>query len=668
MKINKGTSSTSFRIGGIGAVVRHSAAKLLVDGGVQPASWTEWDYVSNGGAIPDYSETNDLGETALQYEPVARFLTPLMSDASDTTRLDVLVQPFCGVETDGTPNVVTSVGFSLNGGALVEGYKTTRASGTEVWSIDVPASLSFTTNEVRAVVTPRIGKKLILQGGAMDSTFTTRGVFLGQYTDYWISPSGSDSNDGLSSGAPKLTAQSAYAAAYAAGNLPRIQNGYDKSNTSNQEFFWSRNKFQYRSNMLPIVVGGHVFVNTPWYSGQPDYSEGCTFKQCTVRVDTSVVQSSYNSFKNSRTFASGGYFLNQWIDCDISYDSKADSNGGQFGEIEDHLAAASSPPYSNIPISFTLRTDNSLGVSAFYPKTIVVGCDVRYGTIDIAAEIIDSSVLCPSPFKNDVCNAELIESVIVQDVGPHLYPWGSIAAGQTTFGQPIDRELATVNNSDTFSQVTALYDGSNMTVDGSGVCTSIVSDPTYNEGFVEDFVKALAGQDTVSGWNTKQIDLRSNIYPGALVTAALDPHVDIQQLYGSTKSNVIVHSLNIDSPMAAQFQGIFWEQVNVNRSHVWDFVCDANPGSTVLQVGTANPTTGSENYWQHYGPNVTITTTSASIGNKTTTGSDCWVYNSGLTTNGVDMGSWGTIIDTTPTQAVNSCGSNGLWWQYNPGI
>ena len=412
----------------------------LIEGTSGPSVWALYDIDS------EPAQGNTADNPQLNYYYPARFITPIVNEFTGESEVRVLTHPYGGWATGGNnPNGVAKVEFFLNGGPAVLGTKTTdpKTNQQNIWSAKLPQGLSADIAEIRAKVYPTIGKVNVLQGTGYkssqeaialygdrrqdDSPHTLVPYAEGIYpnrrgcivqkglTTYYVGPSGSDSNDGLSLSTAKLTPQAVCTAA-GGSNKVKILNYYERTNALHASVFVKNvgSSADYtHTDHLPIVEGGTIIWNSPSTPGGQN-NIGVIFNNVDFRPDT-------GTGSNSLQLNSVGAARYVFIDCDMGPEGKLDSHGGQFGEIEEQASVGTIAGLKMEVVQTTNRT-----------PTFFYNCDFRYCTTSSSREAIDSVFVLP-PVQNDVCNAQLIYNVKMMDVGPLTYPYGSAGKGKFTF-------------------------------------------------------------------------------------------------------------------------------------------------------------------------------------------------------------------------------------------
>jgi len=410
----------------------------LVEGSTNPANWAEFNIET------EPARGNIADNPQLNYLYPARFLTPIIDEFTGGQEIRVLTHPYGGALTGGTElNGVDKVEFYLNGGPGVTGIKNTDpvTGQGNIWSVKMPSGLSADMAEVRAKVFPKVGRVNILQGtgyknAAQAETLygfraqntspyagatypagiypNRRGCILEKgLTTYYISPAGSDSNDGLSSGTAKLTPTSVYSAAGSNAHKVKIINGYTADTDAIKVGqFVPKDSGHTEFEQLPIIEGGMILWNSTGGNGTSNI--GCVFKNIDFRPDVNQESSwlSINSIPQARYV---------FINCDFGIDAKADSHGGQFGILEDQ---ANNGSQAGLRIEVK---DTTVGSPTFF-----YGCDFRYATASTTREVVDSNFILP-PTQNDVCNAQLLYNVKCHDIAALIYPYSSVGKGMFEF-------------------------------------------------------------------------------------------------------------------------------------------------------------------------------------------------------------------------------------------
>lgn len=434
--VTKGSSGTKLNAHEFTSI--NKRMNILVEGSTNPAAWTDF----NIDTEPSQGNTTDNPQ--LYYRYPSRFLSPIIDEFTGGQEIRVLTHPYGGALTGGTElNGVAKVEFYLNNGPAVLGTKTTDPNtGQEnIWSVQLPSGLSADVGEIRAKVFPKVGRVNILQGTAYKDTTEAANLYgfrasddppytgatygAGIYpnrrgcilekglTTYYIGPTGSDSNTGLSAGAAKLTPTSVYSAAGSNAHKVRIINGYTAdTNAIKVGQFVVKDSGHTEFEQLPVIEGGMIIWNTTGGNGTSNI--GCIFKNVDFRPDVTTESSwlSINSIPEARYV---------FINCDLGIDAKPDTHGGQFGILEDQ---ANNGSHAGLRVEVK---DTSVGSPTFF-----YGCDFRYATASTTREVVDSNFILP-PTQNDVCNAQLLYNVKCHDIGALLYPYSSVGKGLFEF-------------------------------------------------------------------------------------------------------------------------------------------------------------------------------------------------------------------------------------------
>jgi hypothetical protein len=686
-KIKKGANTARLFTASGTAIARMqistpSPSGVLIDGLVNPTAWNE--FATNDLTFSDGASAN------LDYEAPARMITPpfFAWDDADHHLISVVCPPYLGVKTNGQINKVSKVEFYLNGGPAATATSTESSRGYATYSIAHPfASTEPTldTNEVRAIIYYEEGIPRILQGIATETSghldahpgftakFDNRGCFIGKYVDYYVGPSGNDSNNGTSEVTAKATIQGAYtqAATDSVKNV-RVNNLFSKVRTGSTpgSFTYSgcltaadlyierRNMtsltppgdvstdFVHRQTLPPIVTGGDCYINN---DSQPyQRCGGVAIKSVRCYLNPTINENvaingcvrMRNKNKGDAFGAYTDYSAIIFDNCTIGPEATSDSHGGNFGEIED------SSFYSDFG-GYTARSVDA--GSAYTGETCWFGCSVLYGNLHEGREAVDVSIMNP-PAKNDIANNGLNVNVSVHDINMFMYPWGSIGSPKdaelvdTTmaFGSAIPIDATSVSYADTEDVSNAAI---NSRVPLSNAPTSLGSS-FYDKGFWPDY-QGLQQTTIVMSGITEYSQTSETPWATTLITAGpVDPHLDFNQI-NRPYTNVVQYNNTLSSRIA-DFQGWFWaDEARVEISACWNnsiFVPDMitrdlsmnafSFGSEDENNSTANGVTGR---FQHYGPNLVCALAEnrrAAIDLLSNAHEsavlDCWIYDSGL--------------------------------------
>ncbi len=634
----------------------------LVEGSTTPDVWTAFDY-------EDVGNTADNPQTYARYP--ARFLTPIINEFEGSEEIRVITHPYGGALTGGTElNGVDKVEFYLNGGPGVTGIKNTDpVTGQQnIWSVKMPSGLSAEMVEVRAKVFPKVGKTNVLQGTGYKTTQEAialygdrrddtppynsspykQGIYPNRrgcliengLTTYYVSPSGNDSNTGLSSGQAKLTPEAVYTAA--SDGKVKIINEYGKADALHVSRYVRQDASQTETDHIPVVEGGVII----WNNGNTtnnNNSVGCIFKNVDFRPDV-------NERSETMRIRSVGSARYVFIGCDFGPDAKADSHGGQFGELEDQANSGSLP---GLRVELTIT-------GVYQSPTFFHNCDFRHSTCSTSREVVDTVFVLP-PTQNDVCNAQLLYNVQCKDVAAIIYPYGSAAYGITSFvpkGSARSYTAIASKAGITHDEqaIRALMDpfyeslGTSAGVSGSpyaGVTVDnnadwTVLDPSQdmkdkyedipNLGFWPDWTLALRKANRP--WSRTDINLgyftgitsATNPTPYAGGTAhrgfvanggtptARDPHVDITQTFyesdfGGTAEdggvwNSIIANLDVTGHLN-DYQGIFFADASrVDESGFWDINLQIDTTVGGASMFTAGGDYLNKQQFVHFGPNI----------------------------------------------------------------
>ena len=548
--------------------ILQSSIPKLIDGGVDPSVWTPFTLAGLAGTYDDSEPFN--------YPVVGRFITPpyFAHDDDDHKYISIVAPPYQGVIDDGSGtlryNKLDRIEFYLNGNSskviVTEPESVTR--GYDCYTVKHPFDLTTSdtmkkTNEVRAIIYYEKGEPRILQGMAEpnidafvgadqdpledpkaidmsdDFSWNNRGCFIGKYEDYYVGPSG-DNTDGESPTTAVLSPIDAYEKAYANGHTNiRINNshvctigsdlgpnagltgpaaeydGYviDKffkpsrkldfgaSNpTSGTMVGGQANDFVHRETLPAIVRGGEIWVNNNSADGQDSvYYHGALFKNCDMILNANTMspnagRSIFLRNKNKATEAG-----RRWTDyCAVMFDGctmgpkeKPDSKGGKFGSIEDHSYTAEVGGYA------LYLVDNA---NYYTGNNAAYNCKINYGTGNKGQELVDCDIICP-PTQNDIANYTMIVNTNIYDINKHYYPWGSLGSpdgagtGESVeFGVPISKDRA--GDPDLLHEAISYKDTADVTRKFIAERVPYTNDPThfnpshlpYDKGFWPDYM------------------------------------------------------------------------------------------------------------------------------------------------------------------------------------
>ena len=638
----------------------------LADGGQDPSTWTEFTAHTFTGW-----QTNAGTAENLNYEVPAALISPewIAHDDFANRHISVVAPPYAGLKSDGTYNRVSKVEFFLNGGAATT--VTTPDStvrGYDAYSVKHPyapakpgavaVAPGLTINEVRAVVYYQRGIPRVLQGiaefdggynadsggTASNVVFKTkdRGCFIGKYTDYYIAPTGSDSNNGTSIGTAKLTYGNLYDTAYETDGIIalRINNSFTKSVSSGtgpnaiyagcsfathaqregrrfrQDRGGTENEagdlpggasgdYVDRKFLPPIVRGGDFY----WNNSQQfkTYGQAVQFKNCNLFINAGTAGTAGGNpgesdngdnllFRNKNAKNSANFRFADFIGFVVDgctagygprdyYSSSEDTTGNSFGEVFDH--------------SYATTVGGIAIMAAEASSTIGDGCvniynsNLRYVSMynAVSSNLVDTTVLAPATV-NDVSNASVICGCTFTDVGTMIYPFGSIggpsagaSAGYATvagFGQGIPKGATAVSFMDARAIVTAALIDRTPNNNAPTQIGVTGEEQPFDVGFWPDYSYA---QSAYKGISMDNVARYTSGYWADKTRAQKprDPHFDIMQ-FNRPISNVMFANNVMDGPLG-DYQGVFWsDESNVEVGSVFNTTAihPANVGSINL--------------------------------------------------------------------------------------